>query len=131
MSPRPRRLWPDDASQVRHAAGLLLLFPRDERAYVVLTVRAETLGRHSGQVSLPGGVVEPGEAFEQAALREAHEEISLHGDNVRMLGALTPIDIPVSGFRLHPVVGVMRPAVRRSWRPMARWRGFSKFPWTT
>ena len=106
MSPRPRRLGLDDASQVRHAAGLLLLFPRDGRAHIVLTVRAETLGRHSGQISLPGGVVEPGEAFEQAALREAHEEISLQGDNVRVLGTLTSIDIPVSGFRLHPVVGV-------------------------
>ena len=105
MSPRPRRLGLDDASQVRHAAGLLLLFPRDGRAHIVLTVRAETLGRHSGQISLPGGVVEPGEAFEQAALREAYEEISLQGDNVRVLGTLTSIDIPVSGFRLHPVVG--------------------------
>src|SRR4029077_20960368 len=87
------------------AAGLLFLFPHAEQAHVVLTVRAETLGRHSGQVSLPGGVIEPGEAFEQAALREAHEEISLPAADIQTLGALSPIDIPVSGFRLHPVVG--------------------------
>jgi 8-oxo-dGTP pyrophosphatase MutT (NUDIX family) len=77
-----------------------------KRAHIVLTVRADTLRRHSGQVSLPGGVLEPGETFEQAALREAHEEIALATDTVRILGALTPLDIPVSGFRLHPIVGV-------------------------
>jgi len=107
MAPQPRGSWPPgfDANGVRHAAGLLLLFPVREHGHLVLTVRSEHV-RHSGQVSLPGGVVEPGEAFEQAALREAHEEISLQGDNVRVLGTLTPVDIPVSGFRLHPVVGV-------------------------
>jgi 8-oxo-dGTP pyrophosphatase MutT (NUDIX family) len=75
-------------------------------AHIILTVRAGTLGRHRGQVSLPGGVVEVGETFEQAALREAHEEIGLAADDVRVLGALTPLDIPVSGFRLHPIVAV-------------------------
>jgi 8-oxo-dGTP pyrophosphatase MutT (NUDIX family) len=105
MAPRPRRPWPAGAGRVRHAAGLLLVFPRDGRAHIVLTVRAETLGRHGGQVSLPGGVIEAGEAFEQAALREAREEISLSGQGVRIVGALSPIDIPVSGFRLHPIVG--------------------------
>jgi 8-oxo-dGTP pyrophosphatase MutT (NUDIX family) len=74
-------------------------------AHIVLTVRADAL-RHGGQVSLPGGVVEPGETFEQAALREAHEEVALPLAQVRVLGALTPLDIPVSGFRIHPIVAV-------------------------
>jgi 8-oxo-dGTP pyrophosphatase MutT (NUDIX family) len=74
-------------------------------AHIVLTVRADAL-RHGGQVSLPGGVVEPGETLEQAALREAHEEVALPLAPVRVLGALTPLDIPVSGFRLHPIVAV-------------------------
>ena len=101
---------------MRHAAGLVLLFPIDEGAHIALTVRSKTLGRHSGQVSLPGGVAEPGETFEQAALREAHEEVALAPSRVRVLGALTPLDIPVSGFRLHPIVGAMtqRPALRPS-----------------
>src|SRR5207244_3647239 len=42
----------------------------------------------------------------QAALREAHEEVALTLDGVRVVGALTPLDIPVSGFRLHPIVAV-------------------------
>lgn len=108
MAPRPRRDWPVgfDIAHLRHAAGLLLLVPHNDRARVVLTVRARTLDRHGGQVSLPGGVIEPGETLEQAALRETHEEIGLAAADVRILGALTPIDIVVSGFRLHPVVGV-------------------------
>jgi hypothetical protein len=73
-------------------------------------------------VSLPGGVVDPGETFEHAALREAHEEIGLAPANVRTVGALTPLDIPVSGFRLHPIVGVAaaRPPMRPSDREVAR-----------
>jgi 8-oxo-dGTP pyrophosphatase MutT (NUDIX family) len=115
LAPRPRREWPPgfDPAHVRRAAGLLLLFPIHDRAHIVLTVRAGTLGRHSGQVSLPGGVVEPGETFEQAALREAHEEIGLALEEVRTLGALTPLDIPVTGFRLYPIVATIehRPAL--------------------
>jgi len=74
-------------------------------AHLVLTVRSDNV-RHGGQFSLLGGVVEPGETFEQAALREAHEEIALPLEGVRLLGGLTPLDIPVSGFRLHPIVAV-------------------------
>jgi len=118
MAPVPRRQWPSgvNPARIRNAAGLVLVFPGDEhdrvgaalaRAHIVLTVRADTLRRHSGQVSLPGGVVEPGETFEQAALREAFEEVALAPDDVRVLGALTPLDIPVSGFRLHPVVAAL------------------------
>jgi 8-oxo-dGTP pyrophosphatase MutT (NUDIX family) len=133
LAPMPRRQWPRgfNPTRIRDAAGLLLVFPRtinaepaehaeesqavraqralrsmySDTAHILLTVRADTLGRHSGQVSLPGGVIDPGETFEQAALREAHEEVGLAQDQVRVLGALTPLDIPVSGFRLHPIVG--------------------------
>jgi 8-oxo-dGTP pyrophosphatase MutT (NUDIX family) len=117
LAPMPRRQWPAgfNVAHVRDAAGLLLAFPSEtasdastssSEAHIILTVRADTLGRHGGQVSLPGGVVDPGETFEQAALREAHEEVGLVLDTVRVLGALTPLDIPVSGFRLHPIVAV-------------------------
>jgi 8-oxo-dGTP pyrophosphatase MutT (NUDIX family) len=116
LAPRPQRTWPPgfNPARIRDAAGLLLIFPVDGRAHVVLTVRAATLGRHGGQVSLPGGAWEPGETWEQTALREAHEEIALPLDGVRVLGALTPLDIPVSGFRLHPIVAAVnrRPPMR-------------------
>jgi 8-oxo-dGTP pyrophosphatase MutT (NUDIX family) len=109
MSPRPRGTFPPgtNPARIRRAAGLLLGYAgADQRAHIVLTVRADTL-RHPGQVSLPGGVVEAGETYEQAALREAHEEIALDVTRVRVAGALTPLDIPVSGFRLHPIVATL------------------------
>jgi len=110
LSPRPGRVWPAtfDPAKVRHAACLLLLFPRGDRAHLVLTVRAETLGRHGGQVSLPGGAIEPGESFEQAALREAQEEIGLPPPRVEVLARL-PEYFTRTGFRVTPVVGVIQP----------------------
>lgn len=97
------------------------MFPRASLAHILLTVRADRL-RHGGQVSLPGGVVDNGETFEEAALREAEEEVGLAPETVRILGALTPLDIPVSGFRLHPIVGALpgRPTLRASDGEVAR-----------
>lgn len=61
---------------------------------------------HTGQVSLPGGSVDVGETFEDAALREAQEEVGVDTRRVSLVGRLTPLHIPVSQFLLHPVVGV-------------------------
>lgn len=119
LAPRPRRGW--HPSQVRPgaraAAGLVLLYPRDEQPHVLLTVRSGALpqhGGHGGQVSLPGGKVEPQETIRDAALREAAEEVGLEPAGVRVLGVLSTLYIPVSDFALHPVVGVVdaRPAFR-------------------
>ncbi len=124
LAPVPRRPWPPGVTPApsRDAAGLLLLFPVDAHAVVVLTERARTLERHGGQISLPGGVVDPGETFEAAALREAHEEIGLMAEVVHVLGRLSPIDIPVSGFRLQPIVAATdtRPVLRAADREVAR-----------
>jgi 8-oxo-dGTP pyrophosphatase MutT (NUDIX family) len=95
--------YPPDS---RTAAGLILLYPRDNDVAVPLTVRASGLARHAGQISLPGGATDPGETLSQAALREASEEIGVDPSSVRVLGELTPVHVLVSGFTLHPIVGV-------------------------
>lgn len=107
-TPPPRSGWKpgEFPSDARIAAGLLLLFPGERGASIALTVRASGLRRHAGQVSLPGGATDPGETLVQAALREAHEEIGVDPASVRILGELTPVHVLVSGFTLHPVVGI-------------------------
>lgn len=90
----------------RTAAALILLYPGSADVRVPLTVRGSGLARHAGQVSLPGGATDPGETLVAAALREASEEIGVDPRAVRVLGELTPVHVIVSGFTLHPIVGV-------------------------
>ena len=95
--------FPQDA---RAAAALILLYPKDGGVAIPLTVRASGLARHAGQISLPGGATDPGETLAQAALREASEEIGVDPAAVDVLGELTPVHVLISGFTLHPIVGV-------------------------
>ena len=109
MAPRPRVGWDPHRfpEGLREGAALLLVYPIDGDAHVLLTVRSAGLRQHTGQVSLPGGSVDPDESYERAALREASEEVGVAPGSVRILGRLSPLHIPVSGYRLHPVVGLV------------------------
>ena len=107
LAPRPRRGWRAGVvpPPTRPAAALVLLYPVAVRVHLVLTRRADTLGRHAGQISLPGGAVDGQETIEAAALREAREEIGIEAAP-RVVGPLTALHIPVSNFALHPVLAV-------------------------
>jgi 8-oxo-dGTP pyrophosphatase MutT (NUDIX family) len=93
----------------RPAATLLAIYPGEEGGLVIpLTVRHAGLRAHAGEVSLPGGMVDPADtSHEAAALREAWEEIGLEPDLVRIAGVLDDVWIPVSNFELRPFVGTV------------------------
>ena len=91
----------------RLASTLLLLYPGDDGELLIpLTVRHADLRAHAGEVSLPGGAVEPGDASrEAAALRETWEEIGVEPNVITVLGSLDDVWIPVTNFELRPFVG--------------------------
>ena len=92
------------------AAVLAGLVPRPHGTQVLLTRRTDGLRHHGGQVSFPGGRLEPGDAGAiQAALRESNEELALAATQVVPLGFLDPYTT-ISGFRVLPLVAVIDPA---------------------
>lgn len=94
----------------RPAAVLVLIAPdAGGEARVVLIERTSYDGHHSGEVSFPGGAAEAGDAdLVATALREAREEVGLDpgGIGLRVLGELEPFWIPVSNFRVTPILAV-------------------------
>ena len=92
----------------REAAVLILIYPGNfGEARIVLTQRAGGEHRHAGQISLPGGAIDPeDETPATAALREAAEEVGLDPlqASVSVAGVLPVADVRVSGFLVHPVI---------------------------
>jgi 8-oxo-dGTP pyrophosphatase MutT (NUDIX family) len=87
---------------VRRAAVALLLYERDGVAHLPLIVRPQELSAHGGQISLPGGLIEPDESAVDAALRELQEELGVSADAVEPLGPLTPLYIFGTKFHVRP-----------------------------
>lgn len=91
------------------AAVLVGLVPRNAGTQVLLTRRNDGLRHHGGQVSFPGGRIEPFDCdVVAAAMRESHEEIALHASQVEPLGFLDAFTT-ISGFRVVPVVALIDP----------------------
>ena len=106
LTPEHRALV--DALDWRAAAVLIPVIAR-ERPSVLLTMRSAHLKSHPSQIAFPGGRIDPGDAGPlDAALREAHEEVGLARDLVTPLGYLDPY-LTRTGFRIIPVVGVVKP----------------------
>jgi|APCry1669189241_1035207.scaffolds.fasta_scaffold85228_1 8-oxo-dGTP pyrophosphatase MutT (NUDIX family) len=93
---------------LKAAAVLLGLVERAELT-VILTQRAQHLSTHSGQIAFPGGKVDPEDLTAEAtALREAHEEVGLAPNLVKVLGRLNPL-VTGTAFRITPVVALVSP----------------------
>ena len=118
----------------------MLIYPRDDRLWLPLTVRHADLPHHPGQISLPGGRIDAGETPAQAALRETHEEIGVDTNRVRVAGALSPLWVIVSNFVVLPFVAVAdeRPVFRAAAReveeilevPLDDLRDRARLKWT-
>lgn len=97
-----------DLSKARKGAVLILLYPHKDTINTVLTLRPSYNGVHSGQVSFPGGKLDPtDESLSTAALREAEEEVGLDKKAVKLIGNLSNLYIPPSNFLVSPFVGIM------------------------
>lgn len=92
---------------MRASAVLAPLYGQDDEVRVVLTRRAEHLRSHRGEISFPGGALEPGETPMAAALREAHEEVGLDPTQVEVVGELDHLATVVSRSFIVPLVGVL------------------------
>ena len=91
------------------AAVLVPIVIHPEGLSVLFTLRTAHLSAHAGQVSFPGGRVEPEDPDENAtALRETEEEIGLVRGRIRMIGRLDTY-VTRTGFRIHPLVGLVTP----------------------
>jgi len=91
------------------AAVLVPVYAYDQngRAGLLLTERTDDVEAHRGQVSFPGGVREAGETPEQTALRETQEELGISPEIPRVLGRLSQLWIPATGYTVTPIVGIM------------------------
>jgi 8-oxo-dGTP pyrophosphatase MutT (NUDIX family) len=103
---------------VRPAAVLLLIYPSETGWNVPLMLRPLHMPDHGGQVSLPGGMIEPSESSQQAALREYEEELGAPASQVNLLGALSPLYLFASNFQIYPWVGCI--SMRPTWTPSQR-----------
>lgn len=127
QAPRPSSMSPE-LSYGRHAgpaphtarsaAVAILFFRRDGRWHLPLTERPQTLARHAGQISLPGGVLDPGESSIAAVLRELHEELGFY-ESILVVGRLADCYVFASDFLVTPwILATYEPNV--CWRPHDR-----------
>src|SRR5918912_3120100 len=115
-------LTPQEAAEMdsmggqKDAAVLVPLYLDEGDLHAVYTKRRDDLSKHAGEISFPGGRQDfPEEDLMVTALREAEEEIGLPREEVELVGALPPTGTFVTGYRIHPFVGVIRAG--HAWTP--------------
>ena len=101
----PKVTLPPDTSL---AAVLVPVLAAGSELRLVFTKRSDTMSRHAGEISFPGGLADEGEGLEDAALREAEEELGLRAADIEVLGALPSVHTRVTGVLVVPFVGLLR-----------------------
>jgi 8-oxo-dGTP pyrophosphatase MutT (NUDIX family) len=96
-------------SDTRDAAVLIPVFELGGEAHVVLTRRPDTMAHHQGEIAFPGGKVDPAVdvSTQDAALREAEEEIGLPRAAVDVVAELDPMQTFAGPFMIAPFVGIL------------------------
>ena len=95
-----------DLPALRPAAVLAPLIRGDEGWSLLFCLRAADLSAHGGQISFPGGAIEPGETLEDAARRETWEEIGVPPESIELIGRLDDL-VTISGYVAAPFVGII------------------------
>jgi 8-oxo-dGTP pyrophosphatase MutT (NUDIX family) len=102
------RFTPPPGGDARQGAVLMLFGEGPDGGELLLTERAHDMRSHPGQVSFPGGSIDPGETAVEAALREAQEEVGLDPASVQVFGRLPELWLPPSNFAVTPILGWWR-----------------------
>ena len=97
----------DKLKKMKKAAVLIGLFKKNDEWCFSLIRRPINEKNHPGQIALPGGAMEKNENLMDTALREAFEEVGIKPEDVKIIGQLTPIPVPVSGYLIYPFVGII------------------------
>ena len=99
----------NDELKLKPAAVMIMLFPEDDKIKTVFIERTPDPGPHSGQIAFPGGRKDPEDKdLVATAIREAMEETGVSIDRNQIIGNLTPIEIPISGYSVLPVISVLQ-----------------------
>ena len=107
MLPEGRALYPEPReTAIIQSSVLMLIFPDCGKINTCLIRRPSTMRNHGGQIAFPGGRFEPTDTdLKHTALRESFEEIGTDKDQIEIIGALSPIYIEVSNFKIYPFIG--------------------------
>ena len=103
-----RILSKEKLASMKKAAVLLALFKKNNEWYFPLIKRPMHERNHPGQIALPGGAKEDDEKLNYTAIREAFEEIGIKTESVDIIGKLTPLPVPVSGYLIYPFIGILK-----------------------
>ena len=109
MLPKGRSIPNDYLNNIENykkSAVFALLFQEENHIHLLLTQRHDYEGKHSGQISFPGGKKEEqDENLLITAYRETYEEVGIHKKSIELIGSLSPLYIPVSNFFVQPYLG--------------------------